>query len=125
MQNSIERVSKLINGEKTDRAPLYDLLRNDAVISHFSGETLTVENGERVVYKAFDPAIDATRPLIRTPNKEKTAVRDDGREERYFRWTIWTGPKRYADEKAYAKVLSTLHPAFETNHDRVHNRTSR
>jgi hypothetical protein len=32
MQGSIERVRAMIDGELPDRAPLYELLRNDAVI---------------------------------------------------------------------------------------------
>ena len=45
MDGSADRVTAVINGEIPDRAPLFDLLRNDAVIEHFSGEQLTLENG--------------------------------------------------------------------------------
>ena len=38
MKGSIERVRTLINGGTPDRPPLFDLLRNDAVLSHFAGE---------------------------------------------------------------------------------------
>jgi len=46
----------VVRGHVPDRAPLYNLLRNDAVISHFTGETLTVENGPELVFKAYEPA---------------------------------------------------------------------
>jgi hypothetical protein len=85
-----------------DRAPLYDLLRNDAVINHFTGRTLTVENAHKVVYEAYEPAIDATRPLVRLPKHEGTVVLEDGREQRTFRWTIWTERVRYESSEAYA-----------------------
>ena len=88
MQGSIERVRAVINGEMPDRAPLYDLLRNDAVIGHFADEVLTVENAPEVVYRAFAPAVDATRPLVRPPERERTETHKDGRKRRFFRWTI-------------------------------------
>ncbi len=90
MEGSIERVRAVIRGETPDRAPLYDLLRNDAVISHFARETLTLENAPEVVYRAYEPAIDATRPGVRMPDEERTVTLEDGRIQRYFRWTMWT-----------------------------------
>ena len=71
MEGSLERVRKVVRGEMPDRPPLYDLLRNDAVISHFAGETLTLENAPEVVFRAYDPAIDATRPGVRMPGEEE------------------------------------------------------
>lgn len=38
MQGSIDRVKAVVNGEMPDRPPIFDLLRNDAVIEHFSGQ---------------------------------------------------------------------------------------
>jgi len=102
VHGSIERVRAVINGELPDRAPLYDLLRNDAVINNFTGRTLTVENAWEVVYQCYEPAIDATRPLVRLPKHEETVVLEDGRKQRYFRWTIWTERKRYESSDAYA-----------------------
>ena len=102
MQGSIERVRAVIHGEMPDRAPLYELIRNDAVINHFTGRTLTVENAHEVVYKAFEPAVDATRPLVRLPKHEKTVILEDGREQRFFRWTIWDERVQYPSSEAYA-----------------------
>ncbi len=102
MQRSLERVRDVIQGRTPDRAPLYELLRNDAVISHFGGQTLTLANAREVVYRAYGPAVDATRPLVRLPERERTEILPDGREQRYFRWTIWTQDIRYADSEAYA-----------------------
>jgi hypothetical protein len=104
MQRSIDRVRAVINGEIPDRAPLFDLLRNDAVIKHFSGHTLTVENGPEVVYQAYEPAIDATRPGVRKPGREETVTLENGREQRHFRWTTWTERTRYPDTDTYAAI---------------------
>lgn len=113
MYGSLERVRAVLHGEMPDRAPLYELLRNDAVINHFTGEILTVENGAEVVYKAYAPAVDATRPLVRLPNEERTVVLEDGRKQRYFRWTIWTEHRHYADSEAYATAKRRDLDAFD------------
>lgn len=104
MQGSIDRVRAVVNGSMPDRAPLFDLLRNDAVIEHFSGCKLSVENGPEVVYKAYEPAVDGTRPSVRAPGEEKTIILEDGREQRHCRWTIWTQNRRYADSASYASI---------------------
>jgi hypothetical protein len=102
MQGSIERVRAVLRGHTPDRPPLYDLLRNDAVIEHFTGQKLTVENGAELVFKAYAPAVDATRPYVRPPSREQTITRPDGRREERFRWTSWLEPVRYADSDAWA-----------------------
>jgi len=102
VKSSIERVRAVINGETPDRTPMFDLLRNDAVISHFAGETLTVENAHEVVFRAYEPAIDATRPCVRLPDHERTETLPDGREQRYYRWTMWAERVSYRDTEAYA-----------------------
>jgi len=104
MQSSFDRVRAVIKGELPDRAPLYELLRNDAVVSHFAGETLTIENAEKVVFQAYAPAVDATRPLVRLPERERTVVLEDGRQQRYYRWTIWEEQVRYNDGPAYVSA---------------------
>lgn len=102
MQNSLKRVSALIKGEGPDRAPLFDLLRNDAVLEHFSGRRLTPEHTRETVYQAYAPAIDATRPLVRLPAAPGTTLLPDGRRQVQQRWTVWTEPRLYADAAAYA-----------------------
>lgn len=113
MHNSIERVRAVIHGELPDRPPLYDLLRNDAVISHFAGTTLTLENAPEVVYKAYDPALDATRPAVRMPEAERTITLPDGRKQRHFRWTAWTEYVVYANPEAYAAAKRAHLDAFD------------
>lgn len=113
MQGSIERVRRLIKGEEPDRPPLYELLRNDAVIEYFTGEQLTVENGAELVYRAYEPAVDATRPAVRAPGEEKTVVLEDGRQQRHCRWTVWTEPRRYADSAAYAAAKRAYLDCFD------------
>jgi len=116
MDGSIERVRAVIRGDTPDRAPLYELFRNDAVINHFTGETLAVENGPELVYRAYEPALDATRPSVRPPGREETVTLPDGRQQRHFRWTIWTEHRRFADAAEYGaekrRQLSAFDPAW-------------
>lgn len=116
MEGSIQRVRDVIQGRLPDRPPLFDLLRNDAVISHFTGQTLTVENAPQVVFAAYEPAIDATRASVRLPTPEASRTLPDGRQQRDTRWTTWSQPLRYADADAYVaakrKLLDAYDPAW-------------
>ena len=108
MTGSIERVRAILRGDTPDRPPLFDLLRNDAVISHFSGEELAIGNAERAVYGAFQHAVDATRPKVRLPQREGTVSTADGREQRLFRWTTWTAHVRYPSSDAWAQAKRVI-----------------
>jgi len=112
MDGSLERVRAVLRGGMPDRAPMFDLLRNDVVINHFTGETLTVENAPQVVHRAYAPAIDATRS-VRLPDKEETLVLADGRQERRYRWTTWTEKVRYESSAAYAAVKTKWIDSYE------------
>ena len=116
MKGSLERARAVVNGRLPDRAPLFDLLRNDAVISHFAGEKLTVENAPEVVFRCYEPAVDATRPSVRFPDHERTELREDGRQVRYFRWTAWVEHAVYASSDAWADAkraeLDDFDPAW-------------
>lgn len=116
MEHSLERVRAVLRGEKPDRAPLYDLLRNDDVLSHFAGEPLTHENARETVFRAYAPAVDATRPKVRLPERERSGVGANGRAFRQFRWTVWHAHALYADSDAYAaakrKLLDAYDPAW-------------
>ncbi|MCJ7544916.1 MAG: hypothetical protein MUP47_10220 [Phycisphaerae bacterium] len=113
MQGSIQRVRDVIQGRLPDCPPLFDLLRNDAVINHFTGRTLTVENAPQAVFAAYEPAIDATRASVRLPKHEATRTLPDGRQQRDFRWTTWSQPVRYADAEAYAAAKRNLLDAYD------------
>ncbi len=122
MENSLHRIRAVLNGQQPDRAPMFDLLRNTAVIKHFTGERLTVENGAELVYKAYAPAIDGTRPLVKSPNAERTDILPDGRRQTVYRWTIWTDHRRFADSESYAREkcgwLTSFDPAWTAENRR-------
>jgi len=118
MEGSIQRVRDVINGRLPDRPPLFDLLRNDAVINHFTGKTLTVENAPEVVFAAYAPALDATRQSVRLPKHESSGKLADGREYRDYRWTSWAERVSYGDSEAYAaakrRLLDSFDPAWNS-----------
>jgi hypothetical protein len=66
-----ERVERTLAGVETDRVPLYDLLRSDSAIAHFSGERLpplaqderTVTELNRLTGKAVNACLDMTRSV--------------------------------------------------------------
>ena len=84
-----------------NRPPLFDLLRNDAVISHFAGERLDEKNALRAVYAAHRAALDGTRPTVRLPSQEREELLPDGRRRRFFRWTTWTAHRVFSSTQDY------------------------
>jgi len=100
-----ERIQALLDGQSPDRVMTFDLLRNDAVISHYAGETLTFDNAEEVCFLAAQNALDATRPQIRIPSREREETLPDGRKSIYRRWTTWTEHMRFDDAEAFSAHL--------------------
>jgi hypothetical protein len=86
---SKERSLRILGRRSVDRLPLCDLVANDAVIEHYAGEKLTVENGRRVVVKALDRFLDATRWIVNFPQEEGRSVQPDGSVIERRRWTTW------------------------------------
>lgn len=79
---------RALNREWGGRAPLYDLWTNDAVISYYAGETLTLQNAEDVVYRALSRGLDASRAVI-LPRSEMIEKTEDGSIWDHRRWTSW------------------------------------
>ena len=52
---------RTIRFQETDRVPLYDIIDNDAIIEHYAGQSLTVENGAWVKGLAIGRVLDMTR----------------------------------------------------------------
>ena len=91
-----ERVLRTICFEETDRTPLYDLLQNDAVIEHYTGERLTVENGERLQCLAIGRTLDMVR-AIGGPSAPGAYMQENGLRIRRLRWTSWIEERPWHD----------------------------
>ncbi len=91
-----ERVMRTVRFQETDRVPLYDLLRNDAVIEHYTGQKLTLENGERLTWLAIGRTLDMVRSNI-GPQQPGYVRSENGIVFRQERWTKWVVQRPFQD----------------------------
>ena len=119
MEGSKRRVRTVLNGERPDRIPLYELIRNDRVIEYFTGVWPTPENGEELVFQMFPLAVDTTRPAMKAPavpvGVEREEILPDGRRRVIHRWTSWTERVRYTSWEAYAQAKRTFLASTSTD----------
>jgi hypothetical protein len=91
-----ERVMRTVRFEETDRVPLYDILDNDAVIEHYAGQPLTVENGLHVKGLAIGRILDMTRMPL-GPSAPGVHRSEDGIVTQQERWTMWVIERPFHD----------------------------
>ena len=105
---SFERVSALLKGDLPDRPPLYDVIRNDAVIEHFCGEKLNPESAQSLIARAHSRGLDGTKSFFKLPHFAPGGMGIDqrGRRTTYKRWTTWTEHAVYPDTETYIKEKS-------------------
>ncbi len=108
--DSKTRVKMVLDGELPDRPPLYDTIRNDAVIEHFSGESMTLENAGDVVRRAYVNALDATKSFYKLPNFNAGQIitLPSGRKTTQPRWTDWQEHKVYKSTEDYIRIKSRM-----------------
>ncbi|MHB0878988.1 MAG: uroporphyrinogen decarboxylase family protein, partial [Anaerolineae bacterium] len=94
--NKAQRVLAALSREEPDCVPLYDLVDNSAVIAHYAGTALTLENAGEVIPLALSRMLDTTRVwLPAAPGR-----RVDGRgftHERGDWWNEWQVGKPFHD----------------------------
>ena len=87
-----DRVLCALSREEPDRVPLYDLVDNVAVIEHYAGRKLTLENAPDVIPEGLSRCLDTTRvwmpsaPGIRVDDRGFTHERRDWFNE----WQVGT-----------------------------------
>jgi uroporphyrinogen decarboxylase len=123
-----ERVLRTVRFEETDRTPLYDILQNDAVIEHYGGERLTVENGDRVKGVAIGRVLDMTR-MPDGPAQPGRVRQENGIELEQERWTTWIVLRPWSDTAGLVEWIegeirraeaATFDRAYaERTHDRI------
>ncbi|MBI2190392.1 MAG: hypothetical protein HYU36_00230 [Planctomycetes bacterium] len=101
---SKQRIQTVIRGGTPDRPPLFDLLRNNAVLEHYSGARLDAGDPRSVVYAAVRKALDGTRS-VRLPDKPGEEVLPDGRRVVRRQWTSWT---KRAHEPTVDEVIQEI-----------------
>ena len=91
-----ERVMRAVRFEETDRVPIYDILENDALIEHYAGQPLTVENGTWVKGLAIGRVLDMTR-MPDGPRAPGEVLSENGMRIRHERWTSWIVERPFDD----------------------------
>ena len=100
-----ERVQTVLAGGTPDRPPLFDLLRNRAVLEHYSGYKL-YDGPEKCVYAAVRAALDSTRS-IRLPDEPGEFDLGDGRRQVRREWTTWIVRDRQPDTEEIIEDVRT------------------
>ncbi|MHB9024386.1 MAG: uroporphyrinogen decarboxylase family protein [Armatimonadota bacterium] len=89
MENSRSLLAQVCAGSRPARLPLFDVLLNEAVITHFARRPLDGTADGEVVATAVDRALDTTYRLV-VPNTEGRTWTDEiGNECRSTRWGHW------------------------------------
>jgi hypothetical protein len=83
--------------QETDRVPIYDILENDAVIEHYAGQALTVENGTWIKGLAIGRVLDMTR-MPNGPNAPGEVLNENDIRIRQERWTSWIVERPFDDQ---------------------------
>jgi hypothetical protein len=104
MEGSLGRVRRVMAGEKPDRAPLFDLLPNDAVLQHFNGGIPVAIGDDRAGARAMAAALDGSRSSRMSPSEERTEHLEDGRARRVLRWTAWQERVKYGSSEEYRQA---------------------
>ena len=104
MDGSRERVCAVMAGVRPDRAPLFDLLPNDAVLKHFNGEAPVEIGDDQTGIRAITAAIDGSRQAQYSPAEARVERTPDGRERRVERWTAWEQTGSYSSSEEYREV---------------------
>jgi hypothetical protein len=98
--------------EQPDTTPLSSWLCNDAIVAHFAGEPLTVENASSVFVKGLRGCIDFTyqkddKANLVLPEPEREETDEFGYRRHYVRWTSWVVGYPYpaGDTRAIARTV--------------------
>ncbi|HEY62965.1 MAG TPA: hypothetical protein G4O02_00175 [Caldilineae bacterium] len=91
-----ERVLRTVRFQETDHVPLYDILDNDAIIEHYAGQRLTVENGTWVKGLAIGRVLDMTR-MVNGPQEPRRRRLENGIVVQQERWTHWIVERPFHD----------------------------
>ena len=62
-----ERILCALGREEPDCVPLYDLVSSRALISYWAGQTLTIENADKLIPLALSHCLDMTRVFLPSP----------------------------------------------------------
>ena len=83
-----DRMLAALSRQEPDCVPLYDLVDNVAVLAHYAGEPITLENASQTIPRALGRALDHTRIWLPSAPGERTDERGF-RHQRADWWNEW------------------------------------
>ncbi|HHY46864.1 MAG TPA: hypothetical protein GX506_06140 [Firmicutes bacterium] len=110
--SSVERVLRTLRFEEVDRPPIYDSLRNNAVIEYYSDRRLNPENGREATLEAISKTLDATKSFIRFPQAPRSEERD-GFVIRVDEWTEWVERTPFETEEEFRSWVKAQVSRYE------------
>ena len=115
-----ERVMRTVRFEETDRVPLYDQIHNDAIIEHYAGQPLTIEDGERITSLAIGRSLDMVRGVV-GPSTPHIVRHENGMLLQVERWNCWTLEHPFRDMPGLVEYVKTqIRQAEGKVFDRAH-----
>lgn len=104
VKDSFERIKRVLEHQKPDRAPIFDLICNDQVLQHFNNGTQVGLNDDNAGIKAFTRATDGTRWNYFSPMPETTEQLKNSCIKKTERWTVWISDRKFASSKEYLRI---------------------
>ena len=99
-----ERVVCALSRQEPDRVPLYDLMDNVVVLSHYAGQQVTLDNATESIPLALSRALDTTRVWL--PAAPGRRVDERGFTlERVDWWNEWQVGKPFHDMESLAAFV--------------------
>jgi uroporphyrinogen decarboxylase len=104
MKGSKHRVECLLNRQRPDHIPLFDLIPNDTVLQHFNGGQPVEPGDDESGIRALGEALDATRRSYFSPMVDKVEILETRQTRKYERWTVWTSHREYSSSEEFQAV---------------------
>ncbi len=91
-----ERVLRTVRFQEVDRTPTFDIVTNEPFVEQTTGETLTVENGDRIKGIAIGRTLDMTS-LPEGPRRPALARQPNGLVVQQEPWSRWVEFRPFSD----------------------------
>ena len=101
-----ERVVCALSLEEPDRVPIYDLVDNKAIIEHYAGQELTLENAPTVIPLALDRVLDSTRVWMAHAPRKWVDERGFSHEQVDW-WNAWQVDTPFHDMDGLVEYVQT------------------
>lgn len=91
-----ERIVATIEGQTTDRVPIFDMIHHTDLLERVTGKPVTPDNGLDLLCETLSQCVDMTRG-VGPPAADKTWKDDEGFVYRAEWWTTWIVERPFSD----------------------------